>query len=108
MIAGVLVLTGLINTAFMTPPSAIPQFLGNAWAQVLAVKLVLFAGMLSLAAANRFVLTPRLTRSLSDPAREAEAVRRLRLSLLLETALAFGALGLVAWLGTLHPPSHGG
>jgi len=108
LIAAVLVLTGVINTAFLVPLRTIPNLSGNLWADVLAIKLVLFGGMLALAATNRFVLTPRLKPALSDPAREADAVRQFRLSVLSETTLAFCILGLVAWLGTLHPPLHGG
>lgn len=108
LIAGVLVLTGAVNTAFLVPLRTIPNLPGNLWAQVLAIKLVLFGGMLALAATNRFVLTPRLKRALAEPAREADVVRQLRKSLLTETTLAFCILGLVAWLGTLHPPLHGG
>jgi putative copper resistance protein D len=106
-IAATLVLTGLINTAFLVPLQTIPSLPGNSWAQVLALKLLVFAAMLTLAATNRFLLTPRLTLALSDPARETPAVRALRLSLLAETTLGFCVLGLVAWLGTLHPPLHG-
>ncbi|MEI7932734.1 MAG: copper homeostasis membrane protein CopD [Alphaproteobacteria bacterium] len=105
-IAGTLVLTGAINTAFLVPLRTLAILPDSSWARVLALKLALFAGMLALAATNRFVLTPRLTNSLADPSREAEAVRGLRFSLLAETTLAFCVLGLVAWLGMLHPPSH--
>jgi putative copper resistance protein D len=60
--------------------------------------------MLSLAALNRFVLTPRLQRALvgMDPASALVALRR---SLLVESAAGFSVLILVSWLGTLAPPA---
>ena len=69
---------------------------------MLLIKVVLFAGMLVLAALNRFHLGPLLQRSL----REGEyrvAANALRRSVLVELSAAVLIVGLVAWLGTLSP-----
>jgi len=71
--------------------------LGRAYATVLFVKLAFVAGLLALAAVNRFVLTPRAG---SEP---AMALRALRRTIVLEQALALGALAAVSALGQLDP-----
>src|SRR3546814_11324873 len=67
-------------------------------------KIVLFLGMLVMAAANRFRLTPGLERAI-ERRDHAQALSTLRRSLALETTAAVMILGLVAWLGTLEPRS---
>ncbi|MNP79619.1 Copper resistance protein D [compost metagenome] len=62
----------------------------------------LFAGMLVLAALNRFHLGPFLERSLREGKYEV-AANALRRSMVVELALAVLIVGLVAWLGTLSP-----
>jgi len=100
----VLTVTGLFNALVLVGPAAAPMALGTAYGGLLAIKLVAFAGMLGLAAANRFQLTPALGRAEDEAATQA-AVNRLRRSLMLETALGLIVLGLVAALGTLAPPA---
>ena len=77
---------------------------GLALARLLALKLLLFAAMLALAAANRWRLTPALEAALidsdADPAMAAAAMRR---SLIAELMAGAAILALVAWLGTLDP-----
>jgi putative copper resistance protein D len=68
-------------------------------------KLVLFCLMLGLAAANRFVFTPALTRSLEHDG--TQDLGALRASVLAETLLAVLVLALVAWLGVMPPPEAG-
>ena len=64
---------------------------------------LLFAGMLGLAALNRYRLTPALAQAIEEEdAPRAQAL--LRASLVVEGGLAIVILGLVAWLGTLSPP----
>lgn len=99
-----LVVTGLVNAWVLIGPAALPTALGTAYGALLALKLVVFAGMLGLAAANRFQLTPALGRAEDEAATQA-AVNRLRLSLILETTLGLLVLALVAALGTLAPPA---
>lgn len=64
----------------------------------LTLKLALFAGMLTLAAVNRFQLTPAL------PAPTAR--RPLIYSVTAETVLGLGVVAVVAVLGTLPPGGH--
>lgn len=73
----------------------------NLYMLVLIAKLLLFAAMLCLAAANRYWLTPRLSAALDSGADLPEAVARLRLSVLTETALAVLILAAVALLGVV-------
>jgi putative copper resistance protein D len=96
-VVAVLIATGLINgitiVGWPLPP------MNGAWLWLMLTKLTLFVGMLVLAAANRFKLTPKLA---SGPS--VDAVRQLRASLMAETTLAASVLVLVAVLGTLMPP----
>jgi putative copper resistance protein D len=73
------------------------------YGQLLIAKLVLFAVMLALAAANRFRLTPEFNRALHNNGTSG-AIAKLRKSLALELSIALIILSLVAWLGTLEPP----
>ena len=104
LVVAALVLTGLINSWFLVGPAHILAAATTTWGAVLLAKLCVFALMLSLAALNRFVLTPRLQRALAsfDPASALAALRR---SLLVESAAGLSVLILVSWLGTLAPPA---
>lgn len=97
-----LVASGVLNSWFLVGPRHVRDLLATPWGLVLCAKLVLFAGMLGLAGLNRFRLTPGLEQSLADP---STALRRLRLSVTVETCAAAAVLGLVGVLGTLAPPS---
>lgn len=69
----------------------------STWWWLLACKLLAFAAMLGLAAANRYWLAPDLV------AGHQRALSRVRISIAVELALAFLILALVAWLGLLAP-----
>ena len=100
-----LVLSGLINSWFLVGLSRAGALFTTTYGLMIAGKLVLFAMMLALAAANRFRLTPRLALGLgSDAATLAHATRALRRSVFTETVLAILVLAAVAYLGTLEPP----
>lgn len=104
IVVAVLVATGVVNIAGTVEATsgAWSAALGTLYGKLLLIKLALFAGMLSLAAANRYRLSPRL----SAARRRGDALvaaRLLRTSLAAETALALLVLGTVAWLGTLSP-----
>ena len=71
--------------------------LGRAYIRTLAVKLAFVLGLLALAAANRFRLTPLMARA-PDRAR-----RLLRATIVAEQLLGLGALASVALLGQLDP-----
>ena len=99
----VILLSGLVNGLMLmdiTHPGAI---VGSLYGQLLMAKLVLVAGMLALAAANRFRLTPALTNAIASGDTRA-ALAALRRSLAAESSAAIAILALVAWLGTLAPP----
>jgi putative copper resistance protein D len=93
-----LALSGIMNPGFLASFSSV-------YGQVLLTKLGAFAAMLLLAAANRYWLTPRLTKAIEAGLGPRSAVRALLLSILTETALAFMVLFLVGWLGVLPLPA---
>jgi len=73
------------------------------YGQLLLMKLCLFAGMLALAARNRFRLVPALQRSQqSCPAAES-SLWMLRRNVLGEQMLGLAIVLIVGWLGTLQP-----
>jgi putative copper resistance protein D len=100
-----IVLTGLVNSWFLVGPDRLTDFWTTLYGQVLLAKLLGFAGMLGLAASNRYRLTPALGDALGAGASYDNTLSALRRSLIVETLVAFAVLGLVAWLGTLPPPS---
>ena len=100
----VLVASGLINSWFLIGPTFPRSLVGTPYGLVLSAKLVLFTAMLALAALHRWRSTPALAGRLDAGATPGEILRSLEISLALETALAIGVLGLVAWLGVLAPP----
>ena len=104
----VLVLTGLVNSAYLIGASRWRELFTSVYGRVLIVKLALFAGMLALAAVNRYRLSPRLRMASQGSASAATALHAFRLTVLIETGLAFAVLGLVALLGMLEPPVSGG
>lgn len=101
----ILILSGLVNSWFLVGPDRLSGLLTTPYGLLLTSKLVIFALMLVLAAANRFCLTPDLARALDDPENLRVAMRRLKRSLVMETLLALALLALVAVMGTLAPVS---
>lgn len=97
-----LTLTGLLNYGLIVGPT-VDGLLTTAYGRLLVAKLALFAGMLALAAANRYRLSPRLALALQN-GDHAAAVTTLLRSLTTETSLALAVLALVSWLGVLSPP----
>lgn len=96
---GALVVTGLVNSAFLIGLSNVASLWTSPYGLLLTIKLALFGLMLALAAANRFRLTPLMA---ADAARGA---LHLRKSLSLEFGLALTILAMVAVMGTLPPPA---
>lgn len=105
LLVAALVLTGLVNSAVLVGLQTVEGLWTTPYGRLLSLKLLLFAGMLGLAAKNRFKLTPALGRALETPDGQEAAVAALRRSVLLETALGLAVVALVAWFGTLPPPS---
>jgi len=102
LFVSIIIGSGLINSAFLVGWNP-AQTLSTRYGQVLIAKLLLFALMLGLAAANRFRHTPALTQALMHGADPAIALSHLRQSLAAETISAAGVLALVSWLGMLEP-----
>jgi putative copper resistance protein D len=103
VLVAILVASGLVNSWFLVGPDRISGLWTTPYGQLLSLKLLLFVGMLGLAAANRFHLTPKLSAALQNAGARSPALAALRHSLVAESALAFAVLGLVAWLGMLAP-----
>lgn len=104
-LVGLLAATGLVNAWLLVGPDQAPHLFDSAYGRLLVLKLALFAGMLALAAANRWRLAPALDAAIAEDRTPPAA---LRWSLTLETALGAGVLAVVGSLGTLPPPGHGG
>ncbi|HET6526974.1 copper homeostasis membrane protein CopD [Sphingopyxis sp.] len=98
----VIAATGLVNAQIIVGANNIGRAVASSYGQLLGVKLLFFALMLALAAANRWRLTPALSsaRVEGDP---AAALRAMRRSLAIEILAATAILALVAWLGMLEP-----
>lgn len=100
IIVGFVFASGLVNSAYLVGVSHLVDLPASLYGRLLIVKLVLFTGMLVVAALNRFRLTP----ALAPLAGVAPSFSALRLSLSLEAGAAIAILALVAWIGTLQPP----
>jgi putative copper resistance protein D len=94
-------ITGVVNYLFIVGPRLDEVLLGT-YGMLLAIKVLLFAAMLALAALNRFHLGPALAQALRD-GQHVVAVNALRRSVVVELAMALLIVALVAWLGTLSP-----
>ncbi len=102
-VVAILIATGLVNALHMVEWRPLPVLTTSPWGWLLMAKLGLFGAMLGLAAANRFLLTPRLETEISNGV--GGRLTDLRRSLMLETSLAFGVVALVSVLGALAPPT---
>jgi copper resistance protein D len=105
VLVAVLAVTGLVNSWFLVGPAHIDGLWTTPYGRLLSLKLLVVAGMLGLAASNRFRLTPALGLALDEGRPRAAALTSLRRSVALETALSLAVLALVAWFGTLPPPA---
>jgi len=103
---GALLATGIVNTWYLA--GSVPALVGTPYGRLLLAKVALFAGMVAIAAVNRFRLTPQLVPNASSGAssRARDAVRRLRRNALAETLIGAGIVIIVAALGTEPPASH--
>ena len=93
----VLILTGLINSWFLV--GSFSGLITTAYGQLLLVKLVLFAGMLGLAMANRFWLVPSLIQSANG---STASLLKLRQHVTGEQVLGALVLLIVSILGTME------
>lgn len=99
---GALIVTGIVNSLAVIGIPQFSQLAQNDYANLLGVKLLLFAAMLALAAFNRWRLTPSLGAAIPGD-NPAVVIAALRRSLFAEGSAALVILALVAWLGTLEP-----
>ena len=104
IVVATVVVTGLVNAWMLVGIDNVAALATTLYGQLLLGKLALFVAMLGLASLNRFRLTPAFERSIAS-ADHRGALGALRGSLAAETACVVVVLGLVAWLGTLAPPS---
>ena len=102
LLVAVIVASGLINSFFLVGWD-LGRFIVSHYGQVLIAKLVLFAVMLMLAAANRFWHTPYLAHALLRTEPTSVPLMHLRKSIMMESLIAAGVLALVSLLGTLAP-----
>jgi putative copper resistance protein D len=94
-------ISGVVNYLFIVGPRLDEVLLGT-YGVLLTIKVLLFAGMLVLAALNRFHLGPALAQALRN-GHYVIAANALRRSVVVELAIALLIVALVAWLGTLSP-----
>ena len=95
-----LVASGLINSWFLV--GSFRALVATTYGQLLIVKLCLFAGMVALAASNRFWLVPELIRESETGGPRASLVR-LRRNVLGEQSLGLIIVLVVSVLGTMEP-----
>jgi putative copper resistance protein D len=100
---GTLLATGIINSWVLT--GSIPALVDTEYGRLLLVKIALFLIMLSIAAVNRFRLTPCLVQALDVSARQ-DAMRQLRNNSLIEASVGATIVFIVGVLGTLPPGLH--
>lgn len=93
-----LILSGVGNSWFLV--GSVPALFGTRYGTLLLAKLALLAAMLSLAAINLLILTPRLA------AGDRPALRALRRNALLEIGAGLLVVGIVGVLGITVPAAH--
>jgi copper resistance protein D len=103
-VVALLVLSGLINAWYLIGLAHWTAIFTSGYGLTLLAKVFLLAGMLGIAAVNRFRLTPELQRTLAAAASTQAALASLRRSLMTECTLGLLVLALVAVLGALEPP----
>ncbi len=104
-LVALLVLTGLINSWVLVGPDRLSGLWTTPYGRLLGLKLIVFIGVLGMAAANRFRHTPALGQALSDDKPPDLALRDLWRSVTIEMTLGLAVLILVAAFGTLAPPA---
>jgi copper resistance protein D len=102
---GLLVVSGVANTAFLVGPPRPEAFGAGAYVALLMVKLLLFGWMAVLAADNRYRHVPALASALAKQEDPGPIILSLRRSVVLETAAGAMLLAVVAVMGTLPPPA---
>lgn len=99
-----LLLTGLINAFLLV--GSVPALFDTAYGRLLAVKVILFVILVSVAAFNRLRLAPKLRTDGSPDVAGQAAVVHLWRNVMSEVALGAAVLAIVGALGATAPPSH--
>jgi putative copper export protein/mono/diheme cytochrome c family protein len=99
---GTLLATGSVNTWILA--GSMPALIGTDYGHLLLMKITLFLAMVSVAAINRFRLTPLLS-SQSSPTRRS-GLRGLARNALIEFTLGLAIFAAVGALGMLPPGLH--
>ena len=94
----VLLATGMVNAWFLV--GSLPRLWDTPYGQLLALKLAVFAVMLSIAAVNRWIVTPRLSSN------DFIASTVLRRNAALEIFGGILIVVIVGALGTMVPAAH--
>lgn len=97
----ILISSGLINTWMLVGSPA--NLVTTPYGQLLLVKVCLLAGMLVLAAFNRFRLVPSLQGPKEGGRSAQESLRMLRRNVIGEQMLGLAIVLIIGWLGTLSP-----
>jgi copper resistance protein D len=95
--------TGTVNTWFLA--GSVPALVGTSYGRLLLAKVALFVVMVSIAAINRFWITPRLAHA-KDIIGHRHALRQLERNSAVEALLGAVILGIVGALGTVVPGLH--
>jgi len=94
----VLILSGVGNSWFLV--GSVPALFGTRYGMLLLAKLALLGAMLSLAAVNRLILTPRLD------AGDRPALRALKRNAMVEIGAGLTVVAIVGVLGITVPAAH--
>jgi putative copper resistance protein D len=97
----ILIGSGLVNAWVLV--GSPERLITTPYGQLLLVKVCLLAGMLALAAQNRFRLVPALQSSKEGSPAAMSSLRLLRRNVLGEQMLGLAIVVIVGWLGTLPP-----
>jgi copper resistance protein D len=100
---GAILASGLVNSWILI--GSIRGLVDTDYGQLVLLKVLLFAAMVSVAAVNRVRLTPRLFEPAGN-AMQVSAVRQLTRNVTIEIALGLFIFAVVGVLGTLHPAVH--
>ena len=101
---GTLILTGIINTYFLSGTAA--SLFGTLYGQLLLLKIALFAAMTGVAAINQRRLLPCLADSNSDANTCLAALRQVRRNASIEAIVGIVVLAIVGIIGILPPGLH--
>jgi putative copper resistance protein D len=100
---GTLLVSGLANASFLA--GDMQGLTGTSYGRMLMLKILLFVGMVCLAAVNRQYLMPQLSAGIADsgPDVSTQIARKLERNAVLEIALGLAVVIVVAVLGITPP-----